>query len=65
MSKECCNEKAVMRYTWPGKDESYCCVWHAISTSNIALAMGLHLQIILMQFEESVLNPKCCNPKSA
>ena len=39
MSKQCEND-AALRYIWPGKDEAFCCIDHAIGIKNIADAMG-------------------------
>ena len=44
-----CTESAEYRYTWPGQDESYICGIHAIKLTNIANAMGLHLQLIPLE----------------
>ena len=41
-----CGEPAALRYTWPGKDESQCCINHAMQIKNVAEAIGLHLQMI-------------------
>lgn len=41
-----CGELAVLRYTWPGKDEAVVCVECAEKLENIANAIGMHLQLI-------------------
>lgn len=41
-----CGAPAHVRYTWPGKDESYACLIHASGIFKIADAMGLYLQFI-------------------
>lgn len=45
MSKQCENE-AALRYTWPGREESFICIEHAPRLMAIADAMGLPLQVI-------------------
>ncbi len=42
-----CTNPALFRYTWPGKDESMCCLEHSIMLAKIADAIGLpSLQMI-------------------
>lgn len=41
-----CEQQALFRYTWPGRDESYICLNHALDLKGIADAMGLYLQLI-------------------
>ena len=41
-----CQNVAVVRYTWPGQDESYACIEHAAQIKGAAEAMGFHLQFI-------------------
>ena len=48
MGKVQCKEKAVIRYTWPGKDEAVACIEHANGISALAKAMRLYLQMIPM-----------------
>jgi len=43
-----CSERALFRYTWPGKDESFICMDHALQLRGIAQALGLHLQMIVL-----------------
>lgn len=45
-SQKGCDEPAVARYTWPGKDESGICSGHRPKLEGVAQAMGLHLQVI-------------------
>jgi|WetSurMetagenome_2_1015567.scaffolds.fasta_scaffold1506236_2 hypothetical protein len=47
-----CPTLATYRYTWPGRDEAYVCAIHAQQLSNIAQAMGLHLQILPLSYEQ-------------
>lgn len=46
-----CTEKAMYRYTWPGKDEVGACEQHAAWVRELAKCMGLHLQIIPLEPE--------------
>ncbi len=41
-----CNESAVYRYTWAGRDESFICEAHAAQLRGIAETMGYHCQLI-------------------
>lgn len=41
-----CGMPVTHRYTWPGKNETYCCLIHAVQLRNVAAAMGLYLQLI-------------------
>ncbi len=41
-----CGQLANIRYTWPGRDEAICCIECAAGLTNIATAMGFHLQIL-------------------
>jgi hypothetical protein len=50
--EQTCQEPALFRYTWPGRDESYVCLTHAQGLINIAQAMGFHLQLIILSNEE-------------
>lgn len=43
---EKCGQKAVKRYTWPGRDESCICEQHLPRLVAIATAMGMYLQLI-------------------
>lgn len=47
-----CEQNGVFRYTWPGRDEAAACLEHARQLEGIALAMGLHMQMILLSVEE-------------
>jgi len=46
-----CGELATIRYAWPGKDESVCCIDHALQLSGVANAIGLHLQLIPITYK--------------
>lgn len=48
-----CDGPVLFRYTWPGRDEAYTCLTHAIALKNIANAMGLPLQMIQLSFDEA------------
>lgn len=52
-----CEQPALFRYTWPGKDESHCCVIHAVHLKSVAKAIGLHLQLIPLTVEEQMSVP--------
>lgn len=41
-----CPNNANFRYTWPGKNESYCCRFHSIGIERVANAIGMYLQLI-------------------
>jgi len=47
---EKCNQMAAVRYTWPGRDESYACIEHAMKLKEIAEVLGLHLQFIPLAY---------------
>jgi hypothetical protein len=42
-----CVFPATVRYTWPGRDEAFACLPHALQ-----LLIGLHLQMIRLTPEE-------------
>ena len=62
MPKEQCKEQALFRYTWPGENEKHICLNHALELSNIARAMGFHLQLIPLSDEEQM--KAICSQKS-
>lgn len=41
-----CGRPAAYRYTWPGRDEDVICEEHSGQLRAVAVAMGLHLQLI-------------------
>jgi len=47
-----CGEPANFRYTWPGKDEAFACIDHANGIARVAQAIGLYLQIILVDYNK-------------
>ena len=47
-----CRTIPSLRFTWPGEDESVCCVAHALMVKAIAEAIGMHLQFIVLTPEE-------------
>lgn len=49
-----CKEIPVFRYTWPGKDEAYICIEHAVQLKHIASAMGLYIQLVPLSAEEQL-----------
>jgi pyrroloquinoline quinone (PQQ) biosynthesis protein C len=46
-----CTEKAMYRYTWPGRDEAGICEQHVGWLRNVAEALGMHLQTIQLEPE--------------
>jgi hypothetical protein len=46
-----CDKDAAYRFTWPGRDEDFICKEHAPQLQAIASAMGMYIQIILLQTE--------------
>lgn len=46
MAEKECGNLANIRYTWPGKNEAVVCVDCAKKVQNVALAIGLPLQLI-------------------
>lgn len=53
-----CQEQAIFRYTWPGRDECYACLTHANQLQGVANAMGFYLQLIPLGMEQ-LLNAYC------
>lgn len=47
-----CPNFAALRYTWPGRDESWICIQHAPQLAAVANAMMMHLQMIPLSAEE-------------
>ena len=41
-----CGKEATVRYTWPGRDESFACAEHGAKLATVANAIGVHLQTI-------------------
>lgn len=48
-----CGQHAAFRFTWPGKDEAFTCVDHAMQLAGVANAIGLHLQLIPLSYNVS------------
>ena len=57
-----CNNKAIYRYTWPGRDESFICERHVSWLKKVANAMGFSLQVIPLT-EEQLEGGVPCNQK--
>lgn len=55
---ELCSKQAVVRYTWPGRDEMYSCLDHAEQVKGIASAIGMHLQFIPLAGDDQ-MKVKC------
>lgn len=53
-----CPDQPVFRYTWPNKDETYACFFHAAGLKRMATMLGFHLQFIPLSFKERLLH-KC------
>lgn len=49
-----CQQQAVFRYTWPGHDESFICIDHAVQMQGVAQAMGLYLQLIPLSGDDQL-----------
>ncbi len=47
-----CQEQALFRYTWAGRNESYCCLTHAKQIQGVAQAMGYYVQLIPLSDDE-------------
>jgi hypothetical protein len=56
--KMTCTQQAVFRYTWAGRDESYCCVEHAQQLQAVARAMSYYVQLIPLSGDEQ-MNVSC------
>ena len=56
---EKCKEPALFRYTWPGQDESYICLDHALKLDNVANSIGLYLQLIQLSTNELIEGKLC------
>lgn len=41
-----CKNPGAYRYTWPGKDEAHICETCAPTLCNVAVCIGLHVQLI-------------------
>jgi len=46
-----CKELAIFRYTWPGQDEKFICLTHAEKVKGLANAIGLYIQLIVVEPE--------------
>mgnify|MGYP001618259975 CR=1 FL=1 len=53
MSEKECGKKAVKRFTWPGRDESFICQDHWPKLLGVAAAMGMYLQTIELPNEST------------
>lgn len=47
-----CQQPAIVRYTWPGRDEMFACFEHASQLRGVAEAMSFHLQLIFLTRDE-------------
>jgi hypothetical protein len=55
-----CPNDAAVRYIWPGKDEAFCCMEHALRIKYVADAMGcpVHMHPITPDLTKAGW-PKC------
>jgi len=58
-----CGAPALFRYTWPGKDEAFACMIHANGILNVAEAIGLHLQMIRLDYRKLEAPLPTCSSK--
>ena len=49
-----CGYPVMFRYTWPGNDETFCCMVHATQIQKVAAAIDMHLQMIGLSDEERI-----------
>ena len=49
-----CNQHALFRYTWAGRDESFCCLEHAQQLQGVAQAIGYYVQLIPLSGDEQM-----------
>lgn len=49
-----CQEQALFRYTWAGRNESFCCLTHAQQIQVVAQAMGYYVQLIPLSGDEQL-----------
>lgn len=59
MSKKQCENPAVYRFTWPGKDEDYICAIHAMKMEWVANSLGLYVQLVRLELDEMGQH-QCC-----
>lgn len=50
-----CDQFPMYRYTWPGRDEAFICLEHAIQMQQVVQAMGHHLQMIPLKPDRYVI----------
>lgn len=49
-----CQEQALFRYTWAGRNESFCCLTHAQQIQGVAQAMSYYVQLIPLSGDEQL-----------
>ena len=47
-----CEIEAIVKYTWPGRDQAGSCINHMARIQGVAEAMGLHIQFLPLDKEE-------------
>ena len=49
-----CDQQALFRYTWAGRNESFCCLEHAQQLQGVAQAIGYYVQLIPLSGDEQM-----------
>ena len=65
MDRQKCKLPALVRYTWPGKDEALACLIHADQINKVANAIGLHLQMIELSEQDRLACLECQSEEPA
>ncbi len=60
MEKRKCEQVAIFRYTWAGRNEAFCCAIHGEQINAVAQAIGYPLQFIQLSADE-LLEASCEN----
>ena len=56
---EQCEFPPIYRYTWPGKDEDFICFQHSTILTQMAQAIGFHIQLIPLNGWQEQAKYKC------
>lgn len=56
-----CQEQALFRYTWAGRDESFCCLTHAQQIQGVAQVMGYYVQLMIPLSGDEQTKVSCQN----
>jgi hypothetical protein len=54
-SENTCQNIALFRYTWAGRDESFICLEHAGQLKTVANAIGYYLQLIPIEANPEII----------